>query len=190
MAFGNARTAGYVLTHSRAGRRIGLAACFVILGSQGLQNANAVGDTRTISLHHIHTKEDLTITYKRDGRYDEEALKKINWIMRDWRKDQEVKMDLHAIDLLWEVQHEVGAKSPIHIVCGYRSADTNAMLRRRSKGVAQISQHMVGKAIDFFIPGVPVEQVRNAALRLQGGGVGYYPRSGFVHVDCGPVRTW
>ena len=138
----------------RCGRKIGLAACFVLLGSQGLQNANAVGDTRTISLLHIHTKEDLTITYKKDGRYDEDALKKINWIMRDWRKEQDVKMDPHAIDLLWEVQHEVGAKSPIHIVCGYRSPATNNMLRRRSKGVAQVSQHMVGKAIDFFIPGV------------------------------------
>ncbi len=174
------------------GRQIGLAACFVLLGSQGLQNANAVGDTRTISLHHIHTNEDLTITFKRDGRYDEEALKKINWIMRDWRKEQDIKMDPHAIDLLWEVQNDVGAKSPIHIVCGYRSPETNNMLRRRSKGVARFSQHTLGKAIDFFIPGVPVEQVRNAALRLQGGGVGYYPTSGspFVHLDVGSVRHW
>jgi uncharacterized protein YcbK (DUF882 family) len=192
VAVSSARTAHPIICPPLLGRTIGLAACFVLLGSQGLQNANAVGDTRTISLHHIHTNEDLTITFKKDGRYDEEALKKINWIMRDWRKEQQVKMDPHAIDLLWEVQNEVGAKSPIHIVCGYRSPETNNMLRRRSKGVARVSQHMVGKAIDFFIPGVPVEQVRNAALRLQGGGVGYYPTSGspFVHLDVGSVRHW
>src|SRR6202007_2385008 len=87
---------------------------------------------------------------------------------------------------------EVGAKEPIQIVCGYRSPATNGMLRRRSKGVAQFSQHMLGKAIDFYIPGVPLEQLRYAGLRMQRGGVGFYPTSGspFVHLDTGSVRHW
>jgi uncharacterized protein YcbK (DUF882 family) len=157
-----------------------------------LKSASALGDDRTILLHHVHTKENLAILYKKNGKYDEDALKKINWIMRDWRKDQAIKMDPEAIDMLWEVHREVGAKEPINIICGYRSPETNSMLRRRSKGVAKFSQHMLGKAIDFYIPGVPLDKVRAASLRLQGGGVGYYPASGspFVHVDVGSVRHW
>lgn len=171
---------------------MGLAACVLILGCESLQNAIAEGDTRTISLHHIHTKEDLTITYKRNGRYDAAALEKINWHLRDWRKQQQTTQDPKVIDIMWEVHREVGATSPIHIVCGYRSPDTNAMLRRRSRGVAQHSQHTLGKAIDFYIPGVPIENLRNAGLQMQRGGVGYYPSSGvaFVHVDVGNVRHW
>ena len=119
-----------------------------------------------ISLHHVHTDEDLTITYKQNGQYDEEALKKINWIMRDWRKNEPTEMDPQEIDLLWEVYQEVGAKEPIEIICGYRSPDTNNMLRGRSKaGVARNSQHTLGKAIDFYIPGVPLDKLRATAMR-------------------------
>ncbi len=172
--------------------RAGLTACLLLIGTLGVQNAAAVGDTRTIVLHHVHTKEDLTVTYKKNGQYDDEAMKKINWIMRDWRKNQGIKMDPTSIDMLWEVYQEVGAKEPIHIICGFRSPDTNNMLRRRSSGVARNSQHTQGKAIDFYIPGVPLEKLRASALRLQGGGVGYYPTSGspFIHLDDGSVRHW
>ena len=152
----------------------------------------AEGDTRTISAHHIHTSEDITITFKREGRYDDEALKKLNHILRDWRRDEETKMDPRLLDVVWEVYREVDAKGPIHVVCGYRSPATNAMLRRRSRGVAQFSQHMLGRAMDFFIPGVTLEKQREAGLRLQRGGVGYYPSSGspFVHLDVGSIRMW
>jgi len=154
--------------------------------------ANAAGETRTLRLHNIHTHEDLTITYKRDGQFDEAALKKLNAYMRDWRKEQETKMDPQLFDMLWEVHQEVKATGPIHVVCGYRSPATNSMLRSRSKGVAQTSLHMQGKAIDFSIPSAEVADVRAAALRIQGGGVGYYPTSGipFVHMDVGNVRHW
>ena len=177
---------------SRVVNRAGFTACLFLIGTLGVQHAKAVGDTRTITLRHVHTDEDLTVTYKKNGKYDDEALKKINWIMRDWRKNQDIKMDPQAIDMLWEVYQDVGAKEPIHIICGYRSPGTNNMLRRRSKGVARNSQHTVGKAIDFYIPGVPLETLRASALRLQGGGVGYYPTSGspFVHLDDGNVRHW
>jgi uncharacterized protein YcbK (DUF882 family) len=187
-----AQKAGPRLISSRAARRIGLAVFVALIGWIGPRHGNALGDNRTISLHNVHTGEDLTVTYKKNGRYDDDALNKINWILRDWRKNQAIKIDPESIDLLWEVQREVGAKAPIHIICGYRSSETNAMLRRRSKGVARFSQHTLGKAIDFFIPGVPLDTVRAAALRLQGGGVGYYPASGapFVHLDVGSVRHW
>jgi uncharacterized protein YcbK (DUF882 family) len=176
----------------RLGYRCGIAALFLTIGSKSLQNAVAEGDTRTISMHHIHTDENITITYKRNGRYDQEALKKINWFLRDWRKEEEIKMDPHLIDLVWEVEREVNAKEPIWVVCGYRSPKTNAMLRRRSRGVARFSQHMLGHAMDFYIPGVPLEELRIVGLRLQRGGVGYYPTSGspFVHLDTGSVRHW
>jgi uncharacterized protein YcbK (DUF882 family) len=180
------------LSVSRAVNRAGLAACLLLVGSVGVRHADALGDTRTISLHHVHTDESLTITFKKNGQYDEEALKKINWIMRDWRKNEATTMDREEIDLLWQVHQEVGAKEPIEIICGYRSPATNNMLRSRSKGVARNSQHTLGKAIDFYIPGVPLETLRATAMRLQGGGVGYYPTSGspFVHLDVGNVRAW
>jgi len=177
---------------ARAGSCIGLAAFLIAIGSSSLQNATAEGDTRTISFHHIHTDEDLTITYKVNGQYDEDALKKIDHELRDWRRDETIHMDPHLIDLVWEVQRDVGAKGPIWVVCGFRSPETNAMLRQRSSGVAKFSQHMLGKAMDFYIPGVPLEQLRAVGLYLQKGGVGFYPTSGspFVHLDTGSVRHW
>jgi uncharacterized protein YcbK (DUF882 family) len=180
------------LRSARAGYCCSIAALLVFFGSENSQNAIADGETRTISFHHIHTDEELTVTYKVNGRYDDEALNKINNLLRDWRESQSIRMDPHLVDLLWEVRREVGAKEAIWIVCGYRSPETNSMLRRRSSGVAQFSQHMLGKAIDFYIPGVPLEQLREAGLRAQRGGVGFYPTSGapFVHMDTGSVRHW
>src|SRR4029077_20759476 len=110
---------------ARLGYCCSIAALLIVLGRDGLQNAAADGETRTISFHHTHTNEDLTVTFKRNGRYDEEALKKINHLLRDWREDDPVRMDPHLIDLLWEVHREVGAKEPIWVVCGYRSPATN-----------------------------------------------------------------
>jgi uncharacterized protein YcbK (DUF882 family) len=174
----------------RFGGCAGLAGLLILLGSQSLQNATANGDTRAISLRHTHTNEKLTITYKVNGRYDDEALKKLNQVLRDWREDQAISMDPHLFDLIWDVYREVEATEPIAIVCGYRSPGTNAMLRRRSSGVAKFSQHMLGKAMDFYIPGVPLEKLREAGLRASRGGVGFYPSSNFVHLDTGSVRHW
>jgi uncharacterized protein YcbK (DUF882 family) len=189
---GGARLKTCRIAATRTVASCGFAALLLLSGARGLQNAIAEGDTRTISLHHIHTGEDVTITFKRYGRYDEAALDKLNWFLRDWRKEQQVRMDPHLIDVAWEVQREAGSKEPIWVVCGYRSPETNAMLRRRSGGVARFSQHMLGHAMDFYIPGVPLEQLRVIGLRLQRGGVGFYPTSGspFVHMDTGGVRMW
>jgi uncharacterized protein YcbK (DUF882 family) len=177
---------------ARAGYAYCLAVLVLLFASRGLQNAVAEGDTRTISMHHIHTDEDITITYKRDGVYDQAALEKLNWFLRDWRKSEKTTMDPHLIDLAWEVQREAGSKEPIWVVCGYRSPETNAMLRHRSEGVARFSQHMLGKAMDFYIPGVNLEHLREIGLRLARGGVGFYPTSGspFVHMDTGNIRMW
>ena len=191
MPFGRARgLTGFAST--RAASSCGLAVLLLLIGSRGLQNAIAEGETRTISMHHIHTDEDITITYKRDGKYNEAALEKLNWFLRDWRRSESTKMDPHLIDLVWEVQREAGNKAPIWVVCGYRSPQTNAMLRHRSAGVARFSQHMLGHAMDFYVPGVPLTELRVIGLRLARGGVGFYPTSGspFVHMDTGSVRMW
>ncbi len=177
---------------ARAGVVIGTAALILLGANNSLQNAVAEGDTRTLTFHHVHTGEDLTVTFKREGRYDLAALKKLDWFMRDWRKNQETHMDPELFDLLWEVYREVGATKPIEIICGYRSEGTNAMLHARSSGVAEHSQHILGKAIDFFIPDVPLDLLRAVGLRLQEGGVGFYPTSGspFVHMDVASIRHW
>jgi uncharacterized protein YcbK (DUF882 family) len=175
---------------SRSGGRFALAALFVLFGCSGLQTVVAEGDTRSLSFQHTHRDDSITVTFKRNGRYDEDGLKKLNHFLRDWRNNDETRMDPQLFDILWEVTREVGAEKPIHIISSYRSPQTNAMLRRRSRGVAQFSQHTLGKAIDFSIPGVPLDQIRAAGLRLQRGGVGFYPGSGFVHVDVGSIRHW
>ena len=188
----NARLNARGLFAARTGYSCGLAILIFLFGSRALQNAVAEGDTRTISMHHLHTGEDITITFKRDGRYDESALEKLNWFLRDWRRSEQTKMDPHLIDLVWEVQREASTQEPVQVVCGYRSPQTNAMLRRNSDGVARFSQHMLGHAMDFYIPGIPLEHLREIGLRLQRGGVGFYPESGspFVHMDTGEVRMW
>ena len=175
-----------------AGLSIGLASCLLIAAPRSVHDATATGDTRTLSFHHTHSDEDLTVTFKRNGRYDEEALKKLNHFLRDWRSQDATTMDRKLFDIVWEVYREVDGKQPIQIISAYRSPQTNAMLRRRSSGVARFSQHMRGQAMDFFIPGISLEQIRFAGLRMQRGGVGFYPGSGspFVHLDTGGIRHW
>jgi len=189
---GRARSKTRRSSTAHAGYSCGLALLVLLFASRSLQNAVAEGETRTIIMHHLHTGEDITVTYKRDGRYDEAALAKLNWFLRDWRRGEATSMDPRLIDLVWEVQREAAPNEPIQIVCGYRSPQTNAMLRRRSEGVAQFSQHILGRAMDFYIPGIALEKVREIGLRLQRGGVGFYPESGspFVHVDIAGVRMW
>ncbi|CCD93298.1 conserved hypothetical protein [Bradyrhizobium sp. ORS 375] len=164
------------------------------MGAGTVRDAEALNDTRTLTFHHTHSGEDLTVTFKREGRYDEDALKKLNHFLRDWRTQDETVMDRRLFDILWEVYRDVDGKQPIQIISSYRSPATNSMLRRRSahSGVARHSQHMLGHAMDFYIPGVPLEQIRYAGLRLQRGGVGFYPTSGspFVHLDTGNIRHW
>lgn len=152
------------------------------------------GETRTLSIYQIHTKERLTITYMKRGKYIPSAMKKINYILRDWRRNEVITMSPKTIDLMWELHADLGSKSPIHIVSGYRSPRTNAFLKKIGRNVARKSQHMVGHAIDLYFPDVPSIKIRNSALVRQVGGVGYYSSgggpTGFVHIDSGRVRHW
>ena len=180
------------LSLPKAGYHLGLTSLLLLTGAGSVHDATALNETRTLSFHHTHSDEDLTVTFKRDGRYDDEALKQLNHYLRDWRSQEQTTMDRHLFDILWEVYRDVDGKKPIQIISSYRSPATNAMLRRRSSGVARFSQHMLGHAMDFYIPDVALEQIRFAGLRLQRGGVGFYPTSGspFVHLDTGSIRHW
>lgn len=153
---------------------------------------SAFAETRSLKIHHLHTGEKAEIVFKRNGRYDQAGLKKINFILRDWRRNEPIRMDPRLIDLVWQAYRASGSRDYIKVVSGYRAPATNAMLRSRSKDVAKTSQHMVGKAMDFFLPDVPLRKLRDIGLKMQAGGVGYYPRSGspFIHLDVGNVRHW
>ena len=156
------------------------------------ENAVANGDTRTIQLYHVHTKESISATYLVNGSYDQAVLDKLNWFLRDWRRDEPTKMDPRLFDTIWEVYRESGSRQPIEVMSAYRSPETNAMLRRRTRGVAEHSQHILGKAMDQHYFDVPMSKIREIAMRLQRGGVGFYPTAGtpFVHMDVGGVRHW
>lgn len=184
-----------LLRVSRSTRRAALVAAALgalVVGTRGTQDAVANGDTRTLSIVHEHTKESLTVTFRRDGRYDRAALEQLNWLLRDWRIDEPTKMDPRLFDVVWEAHRSAGSRDAVHVVSAYRSPQTNAALRRRSRAVAEHSQHMLGKAMDFFLTDVSVDDIRAVGMRMQRGGVGWYPHSHnpFVHLDVGSVRSW
>lgn len=145
---------------------------------------------RRLAFYNLHTDESLRVCYWRDGAYDKTGLYKINHILRDFRSGDTFPMHPKLMDLLHDLQARLGNDNPIQIISGYRSPRTNTMLAHHSAGVASHSYHMRGMAIDIKLDGTPLSHLRNTALAMQRGGVGYYPSSGFVHVDIGPVRRW
>jgi len=145
---------------------------------------------KKIDLYNYHTGERVNAVYWAKDHYISETIHEINYVLRDRLTDEEIDMDPKLMDLLFDIAQKVDARHAFHVVSAYRSPKTNARLRKRRKGVAKNSQHMYGKAADFYIPGRQLSSIRKAALSLNGGGVGYYPRSNFVHVDTGPVRSW
>lgn len=159
----------------------------------GRARAATRGPERSLGFFNTHTGERLKAAYSFGGEYDPEALKEINFILRDFRANEVKPIDPRLLDLLHELGGTLETDSPFHIISGYRSPHTNALLRTRGgagTGVASGSLHMVGKAIDIRIPGVKLDHLRAAARSLKLGGVGYYPASNFVHVDTGRVRFW
>ena len=164
----------------------------VLLIPATTETAVANGDTRTIHFLHAHTHESIDATFMVDGRYDPAVLEKLNWFLRDFRRDEATHMDPRLFDVIWEVYREAGSHQPIEVMSAYRSPETNAMLRRRSRSVAEHSQHILGKAMDQHYMDVPMSRIREIAMRLQRGGVGFYPTAGtpFVHMDVGGVRHW
>ncbi len=168
-----------------------LAAAFLCLSAAVAQFASAASE-RTLTFYNLHTYETTTITYKRDGRYLTDGMAQISHALRDWRLGAVTEMNPRLIDLVWEIYQQSGSTEPIKIISAFRSPQTNEMLRSQSNGVAENSQHMLGNAIDMQLPDVDLTTLRNVALRMQVGGVGFYPGSGspFVHVDVGSVRHW
>lgn len=146
---------------------------------------------RTVSLYNTHTGELLSkYVYWQDGNYLKQAMDEISYLLRDHRTDEVKEIDPLVIDQACALSRKFSVKQPFEIFSGYRAAETNEDLRHRSRRVAKHSLHIEGKAIDLRLPGVPIKQLRAAALSLRDGGVGYYPRRGFVHIDSGPVRHW
>lgn len=152
------------------------------------RNSNAAH--KTLSLQNTTTGDSLNVTYFEKGRYLPDALHEINHLYRDHMTDEVHPVDVALLDQLNDLQATLGIKKPIHVICGYRSPFTNSQLRRNSRGVARNSLHMQGRAIDIRIAGVESRHIRDAALSMARGGVGYYPGSNFVHLDTGDVRTW
>jgi uncharacterized protein YcbK (DUF882 family) len=171
---------------SLAGVAISLAAPSVI----AKPSAPRLLEDRELSFYNTHTGEKLTAVYWSNGQYLKDGLEEISWLLRDHRADVAHSMDPKLFDLLYRLQRKVGQEKAFHVISGYRSPATNAMLRKNSSGVAKRSYHMLGKAIDVRIPGFDTRQLRKAAISLKSGGVGYYARSNFVHLDVGRVRFW
>jgi len=147
-------------------------------------------DERQLSFYHTHTSESLTVTYYRDGEYVPSALTELNHFLRDFRTDDAVNMDPAVFDILYDIQIASGSVGTYQIISAYRSPATDEMLRGNSNGVARNSQHLLGRAIDVRLTDLDTAELRDVALSLQRGGVGYYSKSDFVHVDTGRVRQW
>lgn len=145
---------------------------------------------RTLSLHHLHTGEREAITYYIEGRYEPDALKAINHLLRDFRTGDVHPIEPDLLDWLHTLHTELHAGGPFEVISGYRSPGTNAALHQASRGVAVRSLHMKGAAIDVRLPDRALKDLRQAAYAGQRGGVGYYPADGFVHLDVGRVRRW
>jgi uncharacterized protein YcbK (DUF882 family) len=169
---------------------ISAAAVLGAMAPTSTQTAVANGDTRTLYLTHAHTGETINATFRVNGSFDPAVLAKLNHFLRDWRNDDVIKMDPRLFDVVWETHRGAGSTSPIRINSAYRSPETNSMLRRRSRGVAEFSLHTRGMAMDIHVPDVSTDRLRETAIRMQRGGVGFYPSSGFVHLDVGNVRAW
>lgn len=172
----------------------------LLLGSACLMAATLLPETayasrtapaRLLRFYNPNTGERVSACYWENGRYNKDGLQEFSWLFRDHRAgDVQLPIDAKLFDQLFELQRKMGVQKEIHVICGYRSQQTNTALRRSSRGVAKKSLHMSGKAVDLRIPGVELNHIRRAALALNSGGVGYYPRSNFIHLDTGPKRHW
>lgn len=149
------------------------------------------GFCNTLRFYNTHTQETFFGCYKKEDRYLPEALKKINYVLRDHRTNTVHKIDPKLLDILFNLSRTLKVKDPCyHVISAYRTPQTNEMLRKKSRGVYYKSAHMEGHAIDIRVPGVPLKELRDKAISLKSGGVGYYSKANFIHVDNGKVKTW
>ncbi len=184
------------MTDTTLSRR-GLFAGALALGSAMMIGTPALAaiPERRLAFRNVHTNDKVDARYFANGRFDPQGLAELNHGLRDWRTGDTTNMDPVLFNLLAEIRDRLGVapQRSFDLISGYRSPQSNAALRARGgehTGVATKSQHMLGKASDIALPGVPLDRLRLAALSAQRGGVGFYPRDGFVHVDTGRVRTW
>lgn len=168
---------------------LGAAATVTVAAAPKFSLANA-GSRRSLRIHAPHFTETLNVEYFVDGWYNPDALAQVNHLFRDRRSGDVREIDPNLLDMLYVIQQRAGGGEPIHMISGYRSAATNSRIAASNRGVARNSYHMYGRAADIRIPGVQLSGVRSIALDMNSGGVGYYPRSNFVHVDTGAVRQW
>ena len=145
---------------------------------------------KSLAFYNTHTAEKLKTVYWAEGQYLADSLREINYVLRDPRTDEVHDIDTHLLDLLFAIRQEIDTNQPFHVISGYRSPSTNAFLRAHSTGVAENSLHLVGKAIDIRTPSLELRHLQKVAIAMKGGGVGYYPKSDFIHVDVGRVRYW
>lgn len=163
----------------------GVAASLLVLPVNAAPN-----DQRSLSFYHTHTGQELTVVYSVNGAYVDSELHRVNEFLGDFRNGASVEMDPELLDILYDLRESVGSTGTYEVISAYRSPETNDMLRKRSSGVASKSQHLLGKAIDVRLRGTETLALRDAALALERGGVGYYRKSDFIHVDTGRVRRW
>jgi uncharacterized protein YcbK (DUF882 family) len=145
---------------------------------------------RSLCFYNTHTGEDLDVVYWARGKYRKEALEAVDHILRDHRTGERKAIDPRLLDLVCALGEKLNARRPFHVISGYRSARTNALLRAKGTGVASKSLHLQGKALDIRLPGCNLSVLRRAAMELKEGGVGYYPGPDFVHIDVGRIRYW
>ncbi|BFU60005.1 MULTISPECIES: YcbK family protein [Rodentibacter] len=167
----------------------------IVLGASMLPNSVlamvSTPKPRILAFRNVNTGERLSAAFSPNVGFNASILKKLDYFMRDKRTNQVHRMDPNLFMKFYRIQGNLGLQTAeIQIICGYRSAATNAMRHRQSRGVASNSYHVKGRAIDFRIDGTPLARIKQTAERLNNGGVGFYPRSNFVHIDTGPVRTW
>ncbi|WP_240002594.1 DUF882 domain-containing protein [Oleisolibacter albus] len=181
---------GFLTGLGRTALGVGAAVCLPTLIPAPAEAGSLTNPRRVLSFVSPHTRDTLKVTYFADGRYIPAALKDVNTILRDWRTGEVTRMDPKLLDLLFQLRQRLRTDEAYQVISGYRSPKTNAALARASKGVANKSLHMEGKAIDIDLSSRNLARIRQAALELRLGGVGYYPKSSFVHVDTGRVREW
>ncbi len=167
-----------------------LLASGLLLPAVAVCPAALAGTERRLSFRHTHTGEYLELSYMEGGRYVPDALAALDHLLRDFRSGEIHPIDPGLFDILYALRLQTGNSRPFEIISGYRSAHTNAMLRQRGNGVARRSLHMQGRAIDIRLRGTRTAVLRDAAISLHRGGVGYYPASDFIHVDTGRIRYW
>lgn len=169
---------------------LGAACAFSLLSGRAFAYGKPMAQSKMLSFYNLHTGEKLRTVFWEKGNFIPEALGQINRVLRDHRTNEISQIDPELLDLLYALQRTIETRETFHVISGYRSPASNAKLRAHSSGVANRSLHMSGKAIDIALPGRNLADLRRAALSLRAGGVGYYPASGFVHVDTGRVRQW